>query len=180
MGHIKRKRPRRGSLGVWPRKRAKRIYPIVKNWAIRKENKLLGFAGYKAGMTSLIMIDNRPKSPTKGEELKRAVTILETPPLKVLGVRLYKNTPYGIKVLGEVWADNFDKDLARKLSLPKKKKLTLEQLKARLPQTEKVSALVYTKPRDTGLGKKTPEVFEIPVGGSSVDEQFNYADRKSV
>src|SRR3972149_3577337 len=106
MGHIKRKRPRRGSLGVWPRKRAKRIYPIVKTYAKRKENKLLGFAGYKAGMTSLILIDNQPKSPTKGEEIKRAVTIIETPPLKVLSVRLYKRNPYGTKVVGEVWADS--------------------------------------------------------------------------
>jgi len=176
MGHIKRKRPRRGSLSVWPRKRAKRITPYIKNWAENnKQAKLLGFVGYKAGMTSIIMVDNRPKSPTKGEEIKRAVTILEAPPLKVLGIRLYKATPYGIKVIGEFWADNLDKELARRLDLPKKKELTLEHLKIKLPNTSNVRILIYTQPDEAGIGKKTPEVLEIPVGGS-VEEQFNYAN----
>jgi len=160
---------------VWPRKRAKRIVPIVKNWAVKKENKLLGFAGYKAGMTSIIVIDNRPKSPTKGEELKKAVTIIETPPLRIFGIRLHKKTDYGTKVIGEVWADANEKDLARRLNLPKKERLSLEQLKEKLPQAVSVHILVHTKPRTTGLGKKTPEVFEIPVGGANVDEQFSYA-----
>ncbi len=175
MGHIKRKRPRRGSLSVWPRKRAKRITPYVKNWAESKQAKLLGFAGYKAGMISIIMVDNRPKSPTKGEEIMRAVTIIEAPPLKVLGVRLYKTTPYGIKAIGEVWADNLDKELARRLDLPKKKKLTPEKLKESLPQASDARILSYTQPDETGFGKKTPEILEIPVGGS-VEEQFNYAN----
>ncbi len=147
---------------------------MVKNWADRKEAKLLGFAGYKAGMLSIIIVDNRPKSPTKGEELKRAVTIIESPPLKVLGIRLHKATPYGVKVLGEVWAHLQDKGLARRLDLPEKPNGTLEQLKQKLQHAVEVRVLVYTQPRDTGIGKKTPEIFEIPIGGS-VEEQFNYA-----
>ena len=174
MGHIKRKRPRRGSLSVWPRKRAKRIVPMIKNWASLKQAALLGFAGYKAGMTSVIMIDNKPKSPTKGEEIMRAVTILETPPLKVLGIRVCHASPYGTKTIGEVWADNLDKELSRRLDLPKKKKYTVEQLKAKLPDAFAIRVLVYTQPDETGIGKKTPEVFEIPIGGS-VQEQFDYA-----
>jgi large subunit ribosomal protein L3 len=173
MGHIKRKRPRRGSLSVWPRKRAKRIVPMIKNWASAKQAKPVAFAGYKAGMTSVIMIDNRPKSPTKGEEVMRAVTILEVPPLKVLGIRLYKKTPYGTPAIGEIWSDSFDKELARRLDMPKKKH-TLEQLKSKLSNAVAVRVLVYTQPDETGIGKKTPEVFEIPIGGS-VEEQFNYA-----
>ncbi len=174
MGHIKRKRPRRGSLGVWPRKRAKRIYPMIKNWADSKQVALLGFAGYKAGMTSIIIVDNKPKSPTKGEEIMKAVTIIEAPPLKVLGIRLQRATPYGTKVIGEFWADSLDKELSRRLDIPKKKKFTLEQLKHKLPEAAAVHALVYTQPDETGFGKKTPEVFEIPIGGT-IDEQFNYA-----
>jgi large subunit ribosomal protein L3 len=146
---------------------------MVKNWAFAKQAKPLGFAGYKAGMTSVIMIDNRPKSPTKGEEVMRAVTILEVPPLKVLGIRLYKKTPYGTPAIGEVWADSFDKELARRLDMPKKKH-TLEQLKSKLSNAVEARVLVYTQPDETGLGKKTPEVFEIPIGGS-VEEQFHYA-----
>ncbi|MEM4247656.1 MAG: 50S ribosomal protein L3 [Candidatus Nanoarchaeia archaeon] len=176
MGHIKRKRPRRGSQSVWPRKRANRIYPAVTNWAHKKEAKLLGFAGYKAGMTSVIFIDNRPRASTKGEEVRKAVTILEAPPIKVAAVRLYASTPYGLKAIGELWAEGLDKDknLLRKVILPKKRKTTLETLKAKLQNASEIRVVVHMRPADTGLGKKTPEVFEIGVGGTP-QEAFNYA-----
>src|SRR3989344_606260 len=160
MGHTKRKRPQRGSRAVWPRKRAKRINAMVKNFAPIKDTKLLGFAGYKAGMTSVIIVDNRPKTPTKGEELKRAVTIIEAPSLKVGAEGLSK-----------------DKDLSRTLILPKKRKATIESLKQRLSDISEVRVVVYTQPRTTGLGKKTPEVFELPIGGN-VESQFSYASEK--
>ena len=35
--------------------------------------------------------------------------------------------------------------------------------------------LVHTKPSMTGSEKKKPDVLEIPVSGSSVEEIFNYA-----
>src|SRR3989344_5551718 len=179
MGHTKRKRPQRGSRAVWPRKRAKRINAMVKNFAPIKDTKLLGFAGYKAGMTSVIIVDNRPKTPTKGEELKRAVTIIEAPSLKVGAIRVYAKTSYGKKVLSEVWAEGLskDKDLSRTLILPKKRKATIESLKQRLSDISEVRVVVYTQPRTTGLGKKTPEVFELPIGGN-VESQFSYASEK--
>jgi large subunit ribosomal protein L3 len=166
---------------------------MIKNWASSKQAALLGFAGYKAGMISIMIVDNKPKSPTKGEEIMRAVTILEVPPLKVLGLRLYHATPYGTKSIGECWADHLDKELSRRLNLPKpklseaqrgpakqevslgKKKFTVEQLKAKLPDVSNIRVLVYTQPDETGFGKKMPEVFEIPIGGS-VQEQFDYAN----
>src|SRR3989344_3108097 len=140
MGHTKRKRPQRGSRAVWPRKRAKRINAMVKNFAPIKDTKLLGFAGYKAWMTSVIIVDNRPKTPTKGEELKRAVTIIEAPSLKVGAIRVYAKTSYGKKVLSEVWAEGLskDKDLSRTLILPKKRKATIESLKQRLSDISEV------------------------------------------
>nr|AJS12748.1 50S ribosomal protein L3P [uncultured archaeon] len=179
MGHTKRKRPQRGSRAVWPRKRAKRINAMVKNFAQIKDTKLSGFAGYKAGMTSIIIVDNRPKSPTKGEEIKKAVTILEAPALKVAAVRLYSKDSYGRKAMSELWAEglNKDKDLLRKLGLPKKRKVTLDIIKNKLANVSEIRLIVYTQPRITGLGKKTPEVFEIPIGGN-VESQFSYAAEK--
>ena len=174
MGHIKRKRPRRGSLGYWPRKRSKDIVARVRNWSDIKDAKLLGFAGYKAGMTSVIFVDNRPKAPTKGEEIRKAVTVIEVPPLKIFSVRLYSKTPYGLKVISEVLADNPDKSLARAMVLPKKKKSNLEQLKSKLSNAIEVRVVAHTEPRTTGFGKKTPEILEIPIGGN-VQDQFNYA-----
>jgi len=176
MGHIKRKRPRRGSLQFWPRKRARRIFPAIKNWARKKEIKPLGFAGYKAGMTSLIYVDNRPKSPTKGEEVKTPVTVLEVPPMKVVGIRLYSKDAYGLKALAEYWHEKLDKELERVLTLPKKKKITLEKLKEKLPDAAEVRLIVHTQPKLAGIGKKKPEIMEIAIGGDDVNAQFEYAN----
>ncbi len=178
MGHIKKKRPRRGSLAYWPRKRVRDVRGHVGTWSQLKDlkaPKLLGFCGYKAGMTSVNVIDNRPKVPTKGEEINYAVSIVETPPMKPFSVRLYSQTPYGLHLISEAVADNLDKDLLRVLIQVKKRNSTLLELKAKLPQACRVAVLCHMQPRDTGLGKKTPEIFEFPVAGGTLDEQFSYA-----
>ncbi|MBD3263267.1 50S ribosomal protein L3 [Candidatus Woesearchaeota archaeon] len=175
MGKIKRKRPRRGSLQYWPRKRAKRIYPRIRNWPHKKDTKLLGFAGYKAGMTSVIFVDNRPKSSTKGEEIKKPVTIIEVPPLKAIAIKLYGKSYNGLKILGEVWAEKLDKEIARKLTLPKKRKTTLANLKEKLSDAEEIRVLACTQPKLTGFGKKKPEIMEFAIGGEDVKAQFEYA-----
>jgi len=172
-----RRRPRRGSLQFWPRKRASRIYPKIRNWGTSKDVKLMGFAGYKACMSHVLVVDNKPKSPTKGEEVRIPVTILETPPVKVLGLRLHSSSVYGSKVLGEVWSDDLSLDLARRLTLPKKRKSeeSLKKLQEKLESASNVSVLVYTQPRSTSLNKKKPEVMEMAIGGSNVNEKFDYA-----
>ena len=145
-------KPRAGSLQFWPRKRAKRIYPRVRSHA---DVKISGFAGYKVGMTHTIMIDNREHSQTKGQKIFSPVTILECPPLKPLSLRFYKKTVYGLKAITEVFAKNLNKELARKITLPKesKKEIPKEYYEIRL--------LVYTQPAMTGLAKKKPEIFEL-------------------
>ena len=64
MPHIRR--PRKGTLQFWPRKRAKRTFARVRTFPQAKESKLLGFAGYKVGMTHVMITDNKPTSQTKG------------------------------------------------------------------------------------------------------------------
>ena len=113
MGRTSKERPRRGSLQFWPRKRAKRIYPRINNAAKKKQATLLGFAGYKAGMTHIIGVDNAPKSITKGEEISIPVTILETPNIKIAGLRLYSSDFYGLHSISDIWSDTLDKELNR-------------------------------------------------------------------
>ncbi len=106
MGHRKKSAPRRGSLGVRPRKRAARIVPRVRSWpeVNAEQPLLLGFAGYKAGMTHAIVIDDRPNRMTSGKEVFIPVTVLETPPLIILGVRGYRyHISTGLRSIGEVW-----------------------------------------------------------------------------
>jgi large subunit ribosomal protein L3 len=70
------KRPKKGSQAFYPRKRAKRIYPVVSTYPETEKPKLLDFACYKAGMTNLILIDNVKSSPTYGQEVSIPATIL--------------------------------------------------------------------------------------------------------
>lgn len=173
MGHIKRKRPKRGAKQVWPRKRASREHPNVRTWAAHSEIKPLAFAGYKAGMTHIFAVDNRPKAPTKGEEIRIPVTIIECPDLLVAGFRLYSHSPFS--PLFDVLSPSFDDSLARKIKLPKKAKDKLADAEKLLEKTSDVRLLVYTQPKKTLIGKKKPELFEVGIGGDDVNEKFNYA-----
>jgi large subunit ribosomal protein L3 len=165
--------PRRGSLQYWPRKRARKVFARVRTWALSKEVKPLGFAGYKVGMTHLVINDNRKTSTTKGMGIFCPVTIIECPPLKALSIKFYKKTPYGSKLVSETLAENFDKDLKRKLVLPKKKGVKKEIA----GDYDYVHLLVYTSPSKLGIGKKKPEVFEVAIGGNK-EEQLKYANEK--
>jgi large subunit ribosomal protein L3 len=74
------RKPRKGSMGVWPRKRANKMYARVRSWTTRKAEKpLLGFAGYKAGMTHAMGIDVKKTSMTKNEEVRIPLTVIECP-----------------------------------------------------------------------------------------------------
>ena len=87
-----------------PRKRARSEICRIKRDEVVPGRQLQGFVGYKAGMTHLILNDNYSHSLTKGMEIFVPVTVIETPPVKVEGIRLYKDTIYGLKALTEVWA----------------------------------------------------------------------------
>ncbi len=176
MGHIKRKRPRRGSLQFWHRKRARRIYPRVRNWNFGKTAKLLSFTGYKAGMTHVLYVESAKKSSRKGEEIRRPVTIVEVPEMKVLAIRAYKKDSYGLKPCFEVWADSIDIELKRKLKLPKKKteQQKIKQIEDKISEFSDIRVLAYTKPEKIKL-KKKPDLMEIAIGGNNVSEKFNYA-----
>ena len=164
--------PRHGSMQFWPRKRAKRAYPRIRNYTNSTDNKIIGFAGYKVGMTHLLIKSTRPYSMTPGESIFRPVTIIECPPLKTAAIKFYKRTVYGLKAVSQVLSKNLDKNLKRKMIMPKK------EIKQKEPENyDDIRLLVYTQPSLTGIGKKKPEVFEIAVGGTK-EQQLVYAREK--
>ena len=170
MGHQinQPKAPRRGSMQFYPRVRAKRIYPRIRKWPEVNEVKLLGFAGYKVGMAHVMAVDEKKTSPTHGQTISIPVTILDVPKMKVAAIRFYGIDKFRTKkVVGEVWADNLDKDLKRKIKIPKKKKG--EEPKNFVD----VTLLVYTLPKGR-VGKKKPEIFEVAIGGN-LDKKLDYA-----
>ncbi len=171
------KHPRRGSLAFKPRKRAKRIYAVVNRYPDVKELKPLDFAGYKAGMTHIMAIDKR-KTPTSGQEIFVPVTIIDCPPITVFGLRAYI-VDNGKKSALDVFAQNFSKDLSRKIPVPKNYNSSeaMKKLDAISKDITDVKLIVHTNPRKSGFGKKTPEIFEIAIGGSA-KEKIEYAKQK--
>ena len=172
------RRPRRGSLAFYPRKRAKRIYPSVRGRATSDKVKPLEFSGYKVGMVSLVVIDTRKTTPTKGEEIVIPATVIECPPLKVIGFRAYTKDYYGERPLLDVIDDGIKKDkyIARKIKLGDfKTEEKIERLEKNLEKIVDISLLVKTNPKNSGLGKKKPEIFEIDLGGNDVKEKLKYA-----
>ena len=187
----KGERPRRGSMAYWPRKRARSIVARIRRWKYLDEPKLLGFAGYKVGTLHVIKIEDNPNSPFHGREVAKVATVVETPPLRVLGIRVYKDTPYGKKTLTEVWSSYLPKDISRVFTVPKENiekdpgsvtKKELEEMRKKVreklekvkDQISEVRVIAATQPRLAGIHKKKPEVFEIPVGGS-VEKALEYA-----
>ena len=167
--------PRKGSLQFWHRARSKRTFARVRTWPQVNDNKPLGFAGYKVGMTHIIANDNKKSSTTKGMEIFYPVTIIECPPLKTASIRFYKNTNYGLNAVSQIFADNLDKELERTIIFENKEKKKSEK---NIPDDfDIVRLIVYTQPKLTGIGKKKPEIFEIGVGGNK-EEQLNYAKNK--
>jgi large subunit ribosomal protein L3 len=171
-----RHRPRRGSLAYSPRSRAARPVPRVRSWAPGSKTPALeGFAGYKVGMTHAFMVDYRKRSTTAGQEVSVPVTVVEVPPIRVAGARIYAREPYGQRIVGEVWGPSPIEELER--LLPAHPASGADRLES-FGRTEgdEVRLLVYTQPQlITGIGSKTPSLFEVRVAGEKFEERRAFA-----
>jgi large subunit ribosomal protein L3 len=127
-------------------------------------------------MLHIVGIEMNKNSPFYGQERIYAATVLEVPPLLVVGVRLYSSGVYGLKTLSEIWSPQLPEDLKRVFTIPKKENYSEEQKKIleKIEKVKEVRLIVATQPRKSGLGKKKPEVFEIAIGGSP-KEALEYA-----
>lgn len=156
-------KPRAGSLQFWPRKRARKFLPSV-NWlAVSSPDNvsgLLGFIGYKVGMSSCLVKDSTDKSLTKDKRISVPVTVLELPPMRIFSVRFYKDS----KVISEVLAENLEKELKRKIKIGKSKK-KIDDIK----DYDDVRIIVYSQVKKTGV-KKTPDISEIALGGGKEEK----------
>ena len=174
----KHNKPNRGSMAFSPRKRARSETPHVSSWAAvdGDETKILGFAGYKVGMSHIMAVDYRKKSTTAGQEIRMPVTVVEFPPMKAIGVRAYIKDTYGLRTLTEAWDKKFDDDLERKLPLPKDHDAKSAWKKMKDEDVEEIRLLVHTQPKlVTGIPKKKPEIMEMGVGGGSIEDQIKFS-----
>jgi large subunit ribosomal protein L3 len=134
----------------------------------------LGFAGYKAGMTYVLMIEDQPGSPDFGKEVAYPVTIIETPPVIVCAIRAYARELYGLKTLTEAWMKEPPKDINRLTTPLKNPDLEngLKKIEENLEKIAEFRLLAATQPRLAGVPKKKPELVEIKVDGASIKDQF--------
>lgn len=174
-------RPRRGSLAFSPRKRAKSHIPRFRSWPESgAEPKLQGFAGYKVGMTHVVLIDDAKNSLTEGSEISVPVTIIETPAIGVAAVRAYTDTTYGAKAAAEAWSSDLDETLGRRIAMPKNhdSEAALEKISSLIDEgaVKDIKVITYTLPKSlTGVPKKVPDVMETGVSGSDIKAKFEYA-----
>ncbi|VVC02995.1 50S ribosomal protein L3 [Candidatus Bilamarchaeum dharawalense] len=144
-----------------PRKRASsqnaRVY-----WQDSVDKRVLGFAGYKVGMTHVSYVDDS-ESPTKGQEITSAATVVEVPPMVVYGVRCYSNN----NSVGDILTTDEKVLKLVGFSKPyKPKEIPADVDDARL--------LVYAMPSKTKMGKKHIEKMEIGCGGKDGKEKLEY------
>ncbi|KAJ6627503.1 60S ribosomal protein L3 [Mycena sp. CBHHK59/15] len=198
MSHRKFEAPRHGSLGFLPRKRAARHRGKVKSFPKddpKKPVHLTAVMGYKAGMTHVVRDLDRPGSKMHKKEVVEAVTIIETPPLIVIGVVGYVETPRGLRTLTTVWASHLSDEVKRRFYKnwyrSKKKAFTRyakkhaedngKSVARELERIRKyctvVRVLAHTQIRKTGLSQKKAHLMEIQVNGGSIPDKVEFAQR---
>ncbi|EEB07524.2 60S ribosomal protein L3 [Schizosaccharomyces japonicus yFS275] len=195
MSHCKFEQPRHGSLGFLPRKRAARARGKVKSFPKDDASKpvhLTAFLGYKAGMTHIVRDLDRPGSKMHKREILEAVTVLETPPMVVVGVVGYVETPRGLRSLTTVWAEHLSEEIKRRFyknwykskkkaftKYAKKYAETTQSITRELERIKKycsvVRVLAHTQIRKTPLTQKKAHLMEIQINGGSVADKVEWA-----
>jgi large subunit ribosomal protein L3 len=187
MGHRRESAPRRGSLAIRPRRRAKRDSGHWRSfggsWVDEStEPVLCGFPGYKVGRTHVIKIEEKKRNKRFKQEVATPVTIVEIPKSILFGVRVYiAESSTSLQAYSEVWTHEFNKHASRKIRIPNddydenKVQQKIEHIKKSLDKIVEVRALVITETAEAGLPKKRPDILEIKIGGKDISKNFEWA-----
>eukprot|EP00743_Colponemidia_sp_Colp-15_P000004 GILK01000006.1.p1 GENE.GILK01000006.1~~GILK01000006.1.p1 ORF type:complete len:414 (-),score=77.21 GILK01000006.1:641-1840(-) len=195
MSHRKFEAPRHGNLGFLPRKRTRHHSGRVRSFPKDDATKachLTAFMGYKAGMTHIVRDVEKPGSKLHKKEVVEAVTILETPPMIVVGVVGYVETPRGLRTLTTVWAEHLSEEIKRRFFKnwfkSKKKAFTKyakkhanggAEIQAELNRIKNycsvVRVLAHTQIKKIKLRQKKAHIMEIQVNGGSVSQKVDFA-----
>jgi len=202
MSHRKFEAPRHGSLRFLPRKRCRRHRGRIRSFPQdnpKKEPHLTAFIGYKAGMTHVLRQVKRPGSKVHEKDIVEGVTIIETPPMMVVGMVGYVKTPSGLRSITSVWASHLDDSVRRRFyknwTRSKKKAFTKWQqnwanakdgkepyeVERRLGFIKKYSDVIRVIAHSQvkklkNLGLKKAHIMEIQVnGGSTIDQKVDFA-----
>lgn len=180
-----------------PKKRSKRHRGKVKAFPkddAKQPVHLTAFLGYKAGMTHIVREMNRPGSKMNKKEVVEAVTIVETPPMVVVGVTGLIETPRGLRTLGTIWAEHLSEECRRRFYKnwykSKKKAFTKYANKWQDDEGKKViekdfnklikyckviRVLCHTQMKLLNQRQKKAHIMEIQINGGSIKEKVDWA-----
>jgi large subunit ribosomal protein L3e len=153
---------------------------------------LTAFLGYKVGMTHIVREVDKLGSKVHKKEVVEGVTILETPPMIVIGVVGYVQTPLGLRTLGSVWAGHIGDEAKRRFYKnwyrSKKKAFTKyakkftehkEDIDASLAKLKKHSSVIrviaHTQVKKVNIGTKRAHVAEIQINGGTAAQKVDFA-----
>ena len=193
MSHCKFEHPRCGSLGFLPRKRTAHHKGKVKSFPKDDASKpchLTAFVGFKAGMTHIVRDVDKPGSKLHKKEVVEAVTVLETPPMRVVGFVGYVETPTGMRALTTVWAQHLSDECRRRFyknwykskrkafSKYSKKYTENGNMSAEIERAKKhcsvIRALTHTQVSKAQSGVKRAHIVEVQVNGGTVVEKVEF------
>merc|ERR1711993_164112 len=196
MSHRKFSAPRHGSLKFLPKKRCTRPRGTPKSFPKDDASKpihLTAFIGFKAGMTHVVREGAKPGSAINKKEVVECATIVETPPLKVVGVTGYINTPDGPRSIKTVWAAHLSDEVRRRFYknwfCSKKKafskaskrwesedgKKSIDKDLALLKKyAVSIRAICHTQMKDLSIRQKKAHLIEIQVNGGSIAEKVDW------
>jgi len=145
-------------------------------------------------MTHIVRDVEKPGSKIHKKEVVEAVTILEAPPMIVVGVVGYVETPRGLRSLATVWASHLNEAVKRRYYKnwyrSKKKAFTKyvkkysdtksKPIEKEINKIKKyasvIRVLAHTQPNVLKLRDKKAQIMEIQVnGGNSVGDKVDYA-----
>jgi len=136
-------------------------------------------------------IKRNKDSILNNKEALEAVTIIETPPMKVVGLVGYINTPKGLRALTTAWSntlgDEFKRRFYKNWYNSKKKAFTKyvssfsdAKLKVQLARMKKyctvIRAICHNQPKLVkNIGFKKAHVLEVQINGGKIAEKVDFA-----
>jgi len=202
MSHRKFERPRHGSLGFLPRKRTAHHRGKVKSFPKddpKKPCHWTCFMVFKAGMTHIQRDVDKPGSKLHKKEVVEAVSLLEAPPMRVVGFVGYVETPRGLRALTSVWAGHLSDECKRRFYKNwhkcKHKSFTKYQkryeaankekegsaMSAEIERTKKycqvIRAICHTQVSKVKLGQKKAQIKEIQINGGSISDKVDFCTK---
>merc|ERR1712127_1087697 len=191
--HRKFEHPRHGHLGFKPRKRARQIRGRIRSHPKDDQTKkphLTAFMGYKVGQTHISRAVERSGSYNNGKDITEVVTLIETPPMTVVGVVAYKQTSKGLEKIGVVWAKHLAQEFIKRICKSKNQeaskdsKFISSKLAAFKKEASVVRVIAHTnmkKMNHEGAdkyidGQKKAHVMEIQVNGGSIAEKVDFSN----